>query len=295
MFQVQYIFHISRHVHYFSSIGILQHCLQRIAFTVHSLINAELRINQQPEILIISPVSRKCTHCIVTDADILGMHQMNAAMNPTETPKVLILQVRSVTIPINFQSDLILSRFQPPGDIELTGFHTSLAIPYAFTVYPYIESAHHSFKTKKSLSICLPSGGQRESTPVLPHRITFLVGSIGIFRLPHHPWRIYFKRISCRYIDRRSVSVDFPIGRNRKIFPILVIKVRAVKIHYPFGRHRRPTEFPSSIQTHRTVPLLLGKRHKSSPCRFPVYLKYMLIFPIIYRLGLQRRRHPSAQ
>ena len=272
MLQIQDIFHIANHIHYFPSIRILQHRLQRITFTVHSPVNAELRINQQSEILIIPLNSRQSAHYIVTDTDIRSMHQMNTAMNTSKTPKILIFQIRSVTIPINFQSDLVLSRFQPAGDIELTRFHTSLAITYTFTVYPHIKSTHHSFKAKKSLPICLPPGGQRESTPVLPHRITLLVGGIRSFRLPHHPWRIYFKRISCRYINRRSVSVDFPIGRNRKIFPILVIKVRAVKIRYPFGRHRSPLEFPHPVQTHRTIPLLLGKRHKSSPCRFPINL-----------------------
>ena len=101
MLQIQDIFHIANHIHYFSSIRILQHCLQRIAFTVHSLINAELRINQQSEILIIPLNSREGTHYIVTDTDIWSMHQMNTAMNTSKTPKILIFQIRSVTIPIN--------------------------------------------------------------------------------------------------------------------------------------------------------------------------------------------------
>ena len=51
---------------------------------------------------------------------------------------------------------------------------------------------------------------------------------------------------------------------------------------------KRGNEFPHPVQTHGTISFLCGERNKCSPRRFPVDLKYMMIFPIMYRLCVHR-------
>ena len=70
-------------------------------FDVPASMQSNEQLEIKSEILIIPLNSRQSAHYIVTDTDIRSMHQMNTAMNTSKTPKILIFQIRSVTIPIN--------------------------------------------------------------------------------------------------------------------------------------------------------------------------------------------------
>ena len=294
MFQVEYIFHIPFQCRDFSSGSIFQYSLQGSSFSGHPSVNAELRIYLQDEILIVRR-NRKSPHCIITDTDIGCVQQMDAAVDTTKTPEVLIFKIRAVTIPVNLQCDLILSGMQVVCNIEFTRFHTSLAIPYPFSIYPDIESTHHSFKAQKSLSVRFPSHRQNECAPILSDRVSFFIGRIVSFRLSHYSRRIYLKRITCRYINRCAISVDFPIGRNRKVLPVFIIKVCLIEIYDSFARNRSPSELPCSVQRHRTVSFLYGERSKSSPCRFTINLENMMILPVMHCLCLHRASDQCAK
>ena len=150
-------------------------------------------------------------------------------------------------------------------------------------------------QAKKSLSVRFPSHRQNECAPILSDRVSFFIGRIVGFRLSHYPWRIYFKRITSRYINRRAISVDFPIGRNRKVLPVFIIKVSLIEIYDSFARNRSPSELPYSIQRHRTVSFPYGERSKSSPCRFTINLENMMILPVMHCLCLHRASDQCAK
>ena len=223
------------------------------------------------------------------------MYQMNATMNTAKTPEVLIFEIRPVTITVHFQCYLILTGLQIVGDVKFTWLHTALTIPYPFAIYPDIESTHHSFKAQKSLSVRFPFHRPDECAPILSDRISFFIGRIVGFRLSHYPWRIYLKRITCRYINRRAISVDFPIGRNRKVLPVFIIKISLIEIYDSFARNRSPSELPCSVQRYRTVSFLYGKRSKSSSCRFTIDLENMMILPVMHCLCLHRASDQCAK
>ncbi len=283
MFQVEYIFHIPFQCRDFSSGSIFQYSLQGSSFSGHPSVNAELRIYLQDEILIVRR-NRKSPHCIITDTDIGCVQQMDAAVDTTKTPEVLIFKIRAVTIPVNLQCDLILSGMQVVCNIEFTRFHTSLAIPYPFSIYPDIESTHHSFETKKGLASCFPTSRQLKRTAILSYGIPLFVSRIVNLRFTHHPGWIYLERIACRNVYRRTISVYFPIGRYGKTDPVFIIEIRLIELYNSFIGHRCPAKLPCSIQTDGTISLLCVERSKCGPRRFAVDLKYMVILPVMHSL-----------
>ena len=293
VFQIKYLFHIPLQHGDFLTGSILQGSPQAISLTCHPPVHAELRVYLQNKIPVISGLCRKGTHRIITDTDIRRMYQVNAAVNPPETPEILVFQIRAVAVPVDFQRDPVLSGLQVTGDIEFTRLHAALAVSHPLAVYPDVKGAHYPLETQESLSFRLPSRRQNERAAVLPHRIPFLVRRITGFRLSRHPGRVYLERITRRHINRRTVPVYFPIGGNLEIRPASVVKIRPVKIRDSFLRHGRPPELPNPVQAQGAVVLPYGIRRESGSRRLAVNLEDMMVFPItgcLRRCGINRQR-----
>ena len=62
-----------------------------------------MRINLQNKVFIITSRCRQSAYRIITDKNVRSMYQVNAAMNTSKTPEILIFQVGTVTISVNFQ------------------------------------------------------------------------------------------------------------------------------------------------------------------------------------------------
>src|SRR5574344_697772 len=141
------------------------------------------------------------------------MKECNVALYASETPEILVLEITAITIFVNLYGYLILSLTQVSCDIKFARFKRALTIPYPLTVHPNIKSRLHAIKTQEYLSR-LPRQRQLKGTTILSRRITFIKSRPTLLRFRHDVWRIYLERISGRNVDRSSIAVNLPIGRN---------------------------------------------------------------------------------
>ena len=135
----------------------------------------------------------------ITDADIRSRIEPHITVDAAETPEVLIFQITAVAILVNLYGYLVLACLQIRSHVKFAWLHRTLRITNLLAVHPYIEGAHHAFKTQEGLTVlpeqqrvCL----QLEATFILSGRIAFLVGGPVLLGCSHHIRRIDFKGVT---------------------------------------------------------------------------------------------------
>ena len=273
--------------HYAFTFSILQPRHQPVTFSLLTCCHRQLRIDLQGEIAGRGCSGRELWQGVdgeITDADIRCGIEPNITVDATEAPEILIFQITAVAILVNLYGYLVLACLQIRSHVKFARLHRTLRISHLLAVNPYIEGAHHALEAQEGLTVlteqqrvCL----QLEATFILSGRIAFLVGGPVLLGCSHHIRRIDFKGITCRYIDRCTISVHLPIGWYRERFPVLAAIVSTIEIHDSFLRRLRPSELPFTVEQHLAISLLCLIRHECSPCRFPVDGKHMLVFPVM--------------
>jgi hypothetical protein len=169
---------------------------------------------------------------------------------------------------------VLVVTFQEGCYAELGGFHGSLAVAHALTVYPYIEGAADGTEMDKDLLV-LPFGRNSKRTTIDTRGITFHVGRIFLLWGGHHVRRINLERVAAAAIDRRTIAVHLPVGRHGEGFPRTIVEVGLPEtVRLLIGR-LRPIELPFAVEGDFTRMMEIGT------CRFAVYLKNTLVFPIV--------------
>ena len=197
---------------------ILQPRHQPVTFSLLACCHRQLRIDLQGEIAgrgSSGRVFRQSADGEITDADIRCGIEPNITVDAAEAPEVLIFQITAVAVLVYLYGYLVLACLQIRSHVKFARLHRTLRISHLLAVHPYIEGAHHALETQEGLTV-LPKQQricfQLEGTFILSGRIAFLVGSPVLLRCSHHIRRIYFKGITCRYIDRCTISVHLPVG-----------------------------------------------------------------------------------
>ena len=189
--------------HHAFTFSILQPCHQPVTFSLLACSHRQLRINLQGEITRRGCSGRELRQGAdgeITDADIRCGIEPNITVDAAEAPEVLIFQITTVAILVNLYGYLVFACLQIRSHVKFARLHRTLRISHLLTIHPYIEGAHHAFKTQEGLTvlteqqrICL----QLEATFILSGRIAFLVGGPVLLRCSHHIRRIDFKGITC--------------------------------------------------------------------------------------------------
>ena len=88
----------------------------------------------------------KRAHGIIADTYVRSVEEGDVALDATETPEILVFQVRTVTVPIDLHGNLVLPGFQIIRNVEFRSFHTALAVPHTRAVHPDIKGTHDTVK-----------------------------------------------------------------------------------------------------------------------------------------------------
>ena len=166
---------------------------------------------------------------------------------------------------MNLCSNRICSCLYIFGNIELRIVIGPFTITYLLSIYPDIYTTVYTIKMQHYF-FSVPSGRYGKFATVWADRIYLNFIGIPFLRLDKR--RIIFKRISYIGINRSTISVHFPIRRNRDFLPCRYIIVHFIKVGRPFGRLFHPIELPVPIQG----KVIIGIRH------FPRFLKSFISF-----------------
>ena len=166
-------------------------------------------------------------------------------MDTAQAEHILVFQVATVAPTVHFDCQDVLSRLHVSGDVELGIVVCSLAVTDFLSIYPKIHGAVDTVEMDKDFTP-FPVVGDIEVTAVRTDRVRFVHDRISFLSL--YKRRIVAMRIGDIRINRRAVSVHFPIGRNRNFFPAGNIVIRFIEIDRTFGRLFHPIEFPVAVQ-----------------------------------------------
>ena len=256
-----------------------------ITVTRFTIIDRELRINLQHAV-------HRSPGGYVANTDVRCMIEQHVAMDTAEAPKILILEIRTVAIFVNFDGYLVLAFFDIWCDVKFRGFHRPLRIAHTQTIHPHVESRHDTLETKESLAIArwrtvgncgVPAIGEDKRTAVLASGVAFLVGRPILLGFTGDIRRIYLERIAGRDIDRRAVAVYLPIGRNGQCGPLRIIVIDTIEVTDTFIGRLCPTETPIAIKRQHSVSLSLTIGDKIGTCRLTIYLQHVVILPVMVR------------
>ena len=177
-------------------------------------------------------------------------------MDTAQAEHILVFQVAAVAPTVHFDSQDVLSRLYIFRDIELCVVIRSLAVPDFLSVHPEVHCTVDSVEMDKNFT-SFPVVRNIEVTAVGADRVRFVHNRVSFLAL--YERRVVAMRIRDVCINRSTVSVHFPIGRNRNFFPVGNIVVRFIEIDRTFGRLFYPIEFPVAVQQ------LVARRVRAKP------------------------------
>ena len=177
-------------------------------------------------------------------------------MDTAQAEHVLVFQVAAVAPAVHLDSQDVLSRFYIFRDIEFRVVIRPLAVSDFLSVHPKVHGAIDTVEMDKDFT-SFPIVRDIEVAAVGTDRIRFVHDRISFLSL--YERRVVAMRICDIRIDRRAVSVHFPIGWNRNFFPAGNVVVRFIEIGRTFGRLFHPVEFPVTVQQ------LVARRVRAKP------------------------------
>ena len=193
---------------------------------------------------------------VIAQAQLGSREQINIAMDTAQAEHILVFQVAAVAPTVHFDSQDVLSRLYIFRDIELCVVIRSLAVPDFLSVHPEVHCTVDSVEMDKDFT-SFPVVRNIEVTAVGADRVGFVHNRVSFLAL--YERRVVAMRIRDVCINRSTVSVHFPIGRNRNFFPAGNIVVRFIEIDRTFGRLFYPIEFPVAVQQ------LVARRVRAKP------------------------------
>ena len=166
-------------------------------------------------------------------------------MNTAQAEHILIFQIAAVAPAIHFDCQHVLARLYIFRDIELSVVVRTLAVTDFLPVHPEVHRTVDSVEMDEDF-IPFPVVRNVEVPAVGAYRVRFVHNRISFLAL--YERRIVAVRIGDVRINRSTVSIHFPVGRNRYLFPAGYVVVRFVEVHRTFGRLFHPVELPVAVQ-----------------------------------------------
>ncbi len=172
----------------------------------------------------------------IQDSCLCSAIKVDTSVDSSQAPHVLVFQVGTITIFVDFASKYVFPGFDVRRNVKLGRTFGILRITDLFAVYPDVHRCCSSFEMKENLTT-VPIGRNSELMPVGADRIILLIDKRGIFG----------KWISHIGIDRRPIAVKFPIAGNFNLLPLAVVIVYAIEIGRAELRSGNPVELPVAV------------------------------------------------
>ena len=144
----------------------------------------------------------------VTDVGFRSCQQIDIPLYPGQAPEILVFKIAAIRKLKNLNGYFITTILQIRCNIKFRGKLGILAVAYFVIVDPDIVSGFNRPQVNKYFPI-VPVIRQGEEGDVGAHR-TILVIDVG---------RIFLKRVLNVVVLRKSVAVQFPVGRYGYRFP----------------------------------------------------------------------------
>ena len=209
-----------------------------------------------------------------------GYAQQDIPENAVVPEHILIFQIGPVAPAADDAQQLVLSRLQLPGQIELRDIVRALGIADKFPVQVQIQTACH---TQKGDHIVLLRGVNPDFLPVHAREVVFLSGVLiargdglihanpgkdfsGLFRGGNHG-RFIGELIADVHIERPVIAPELPAGGHVDAVKCALVRVQRVgQLH----RAGIEAEIPRPVQAEDLFGLiaflLRGSRVRGFPC-----------------------------
>ena len=158
--------------------------------------------------------------------------------------EVLILQVGSITPTEHLECDqVLLSRLQVAGEVELSLQFAILAVAHVLSVHPQIHVGGYGAEVRHDL-LAFPVGGHHDLPAVGTDMILF----------GRHLRRVVLELLTPSVahidIDRVAIAIKFPYGGHLHVVPSLVVIAYPPEVGRTSLRITYPEEFPSAVECH---------------------------------------------
>ena len=265
---------------------IVQGSLYRAALSGHGHEDTQMRFRQ----LVIERRFRP----EIGQMGLRPRHQVHVAVDTGEAEHVLILEVRTVTVFVNLDSNGIDALPDVLRDIELGIVVGTLAVTDLLAVHPHVKCGIDAVEMQEDL-LSGPVGRQGEFPAVGAHGIGFLLHRVAALGLDEG--RIVQERIGAVRIERGAVAFHFPVGRDVDLLPASHAIGLLIEVQRPLFRILDPVELPFPVEEHipgRCRPLpgagigrighhfrLGGIGNHRHMTRFLVHGEHALVLPVV--------------
>ena len=172
----------------------------------------------------------------VEDTGLSGTVEVNAPVDASQPPHVLILQVGAITVFVYLASQEILPPAHIGGDIKLGRAFGVLRVPHLLTVNPDIHRSCAPFKMEEHTA-AIPVGRQFKGVTIRSNRRI----------IPFNARRRGPEAKTGAHIHRQPEPVELPVARHRYFRPGRNIVRFLVKTNRHFGHFRHPVKFPQPV------------------------------------------------
>ena len=180
-------------------------------------------------------MGKQCLCFVVQDVLHRFRYEADIAVNAGQMPVILVFEIRTVTVAHDLYREGICSLFHVLCDIELSVYLAVLGIADLFSVDPEIEAGLDTCEIDEKLSVDIVcrnfKGSEIAARQVFLRyvRRVQLVGAFCDFNFKGFAVSFPFEWIQHVGVNRFSIALQLPVGRNRNRIPFCVVESFFIK------------------------------------------------------------------